>query len=128
MPINIKVIHTRDFIRTKVDKSLDMPTSRQILVELASMIATPGQYHVLVDTRDAVVTLSPLDLYMLGVAVAEQPTLAHTKTAVLVSLGEADRANLMALVAQNRGALLQVFSSFEEAISWLVAGEQTRQS
>jgi hypothetical protein len=126
MPINIKVIQTKDFIRTKADGSLDMSTSREVLVELASMIATPGEYHVLVDTRDAVVTLSPLDLYMLGVGVAQKATLAHTKIAVLVSLGEEDRANLMALVAQNRGALLKVFSSFEEAIVWLVAAEHER--
>jgi hypothetical protein len=32
----------------------------------------------------------------------------------------------MALVAQNRGALLKVFSSFEEAIVWLVAAEHER--
>jgi hypothetical protein len=63
---------------------------------------------------------------MLGVGVAEKATLAHTKIAVLVSLGEEDRANLMALVAQNRGALLEVFSSFEEAIVWLVAAEHKR--
>ncbi len=124
MPINIKVIRTRDFLRTKVDGSLDMATSRQILVELASMISTPGEYSVLVDTRDAVVTLSPLDLYLLGMAVADQPALAQSRTALLVSLPEADRANLMALVAQNRGALLRVFVSVEEAVTWLVAEGQ----
>jgi hypothetical protein len=123
MPINIKVIHTRDFIRTKVDGSLDLSASRQILVALARMTTAPGDYHVLVDTRDAQVSLSPLDLYVLGIAVAEQPSLAQSTTALLVSLGEAERANLMALIAQKRGALLRVFTSFEEAITWLAIQE-----
>jgi hypothetical protein len=124
MPINIKVIHTRDFIRTKVDGSLDLSASRQILVALARMTTAPGDYHVLVDTRDAQVSLSPLDLYVLGIAVAEQPSLAQSTTALLVSLGEAERANLMALIAQKRGALLRVFTSFEEAITWLAIQEE----
>jgi hypothetical protein len=107
-----------------VDGSLDLSASRQILVALARMTTAPGDYHVLVDTRDAQVSLSPLDLYVLGIAVAEQPSLAQSTTALLVSLGEAERANLMALIAQKRGALLRVFTSFEEAITWLAIQEE----
>jgi hypothetical protein len=124
MPVNIKVIHTRDFIRTNVDGSLDLPASREILVQLARTVTPPGSFHVLVDTRDARVILSPLDLYLLGHAVAEQPSLAQATTALLVSVGEAERANLMALIAQKGGALLRVFTSFEEAITWLIMHEE----
>jgi hypothetical protein len=65
-----------------------------------------------------------LDLYLLGVAVAERPSLSQTPTALLVSMGEAERANLMAHIAERRGAHLRAFTSFEEAITWLILQEE----
>jgi hypothetical protein len=124
VPVNIKVIHTSDFIRTTVDGALDLPTSRQILLDIASMIRTPGEFQILIDTRQAEVKFSTVDLFELGVAVANHPAVARSKTALLTSIGGAETARLLELVARNRGVLLKAFTSFEEAITWLVMKEQ----
>lgn len=123
MPVNIKVIHTSDFIRTTAAGALDLATSIQTLVNLASMIKAPGEYQVLIDTRDAQVKLSIADLYELGVAFASYPTVAHSKTALLTSMEGEERARFLKVVARNRGAQLEAFTSFEEAITWLVMKE-----
>jgi hypothetical protein len=124
MPVNIKIIHPKDFIRTTVEGALDLPTSRQILLEIASIIESPGAYHVLIDTRQAQVRLSTTDVYELGVAVASRPAVAHSKTAILTAMGGEESARFLELVAQNRGALLKAFTSFEEAINWLVVRDE----
>jgi hypothetical protein len=123
--VNIKIIRPKDFIRTNVDGTLNLEASRQLLVRIASLIEKPGQYHVLVDTRDAQAALSTTDLFELGVAIASYPAIAHGRTAILAPVSEEERARFLELVARNRGAQLRVFTSFEEAITWILT-EDTR--
>jgi hypothetical protein len=82
-----------------------------------------GTQLALIDTRQALVDLSITDAFQLGVAVALQSTLARAKTAILAPMSDEERAQFFALVAQNRGARLMAFTSFEEAITWLVMDE-----
>jgi hypothetical protein len=88
------------------------------------MIKIPGEFHLLIDTREAQVKLSTVDLFELGAAVAGYPTVAYSKTVLLTPIGESERARFLELVAHNRGALLRAFTSFEDAITWLVMKEQ----
>jgi hypothetical protein len=67
------------------------------------------------------VALSITDLFELGVAFASLPAVAHSLTAILAPLREEERARFLELVARNRGAQrLRVFTSFEEAITWIL--------
>ncbi len=120
MPVDIKIISPDDFIRTTVDGELDLKSSRELIMELAGLIRPPDDCHVLIDTRKANAKLCPSDLFYIGDAVASYPTLARSKTAILSSMGEADNAKFVELVAQNRGARLKAFTSFEDAINWLI--------
>ncbi|HVP58349.1 MAG TPA: hypothetical protein VMU02_09645 [bacterium] len=124
MPVNITVIHPKDFISTKVDGTLDLSASREVLLKLVSMIKTPREFDILIDTRQARVSLSITDLYEIGAAVASHPAVALCRTALLTSLDEEGRAAFFELVAQNRGASLSAFTSFEEAIAWLIMSGQ----
>jgi hypothetical protein len=124
VPVNIKIIHASNFIRATVDGALDRRTSIQTLVDLAWTIKTPGENHVLIDTRDARVKLSPDDLFELGVAITRFPSLAKSKTALLTAMDGAHPARYLEVVAQNRGALFRAFTSFQEAITWLSTKEQ----
>ncbi len=124
MLVNIKIIHASDFIRATMDGTLDLFTSTQALVDIAAMIKTPGEFQLLIDTRDAQVKLSPADLFELGVVVTRFPSLAKSKTALLTAMDGALPAEYLELVAQNRGALLKAFTSSEEAITWLSTKEQ----
>jgi hypothetical protein len=120
MSVNIKIVRPKEFIRTNVDGSLNLEESRRILVSIASLVDKPGDYHILIDTREAQVALSTTDLYMLGVAIASVPAIAHSITAILAPLTEEENARFLELVARNRGALLRAFTSFEEAITWIL--------
>lgn len=126
MPVNIKIIHAFDFVRATVDGALDRLTSIQALVDIAWMIKMPGEFHVLIDTRDAQVKLSPDDVFELGVAVTRFPSLAESKTALLTAMDGAHPARFIEIVGQNRSALLKAFTSFEEAITWLSTKEQQK--
>jgi hypothetical protein len=120
MPTNIKIIHTRDFIRAKPDGVLDLAASRNLLRELVTEFDTAGKYHVLVDTRGADVRLSKIDLYELGSAVAAAPALAREKVALLVPADDKLDADFFETVSRNRGASLRAFTEFESAITWLM--------
>lgn len=124
MPVNIKIIRPSDFIHATMDGALDLFTSIQSLSDIASMIETPGEFQLLIDTRQAQVKLSTVDLFELGVAVARYRAVARSKTALLTAMNGAQHAQFFELVARNRGAFLKAFTSFEDAITWLTMEEQ----
>jgi hypothetical protein len=44
------------------------------------------------------------------------------RTAILCPLEKFDRSRFFALCAENRGFNIQVFTSYEEAMEWLIGG------
>jgi hypothetical protein len=126
MPINVKVISTKDFIRTVATGVLDFASSKQALLDIASNIGQPGQYEVLVDTRDAEATLSIHHLYELGEALANDLSLRRSRIAILTPKEEARKASFFETVAVNRGASVRAFTDFEPAISWLIMQVSTQ--
>ena len=120
MPVNVKVIHTKDFIKTTPTGVVDLAASKQGILDIASQIKRPGEYEVLIDCRAAEVMLSILDLYELGKALANHPALSRSKIALLVPAPEVERAEFFETVARNRGVRVRAYISLEEAIAWLV--------
>jgi len=124
MPINVKVINTKDFIKTTATGILDFAASKQAILDIASQIEQPGEYEVLIDTRDAEIVLSMVDLYNLGEALANHPSLQRSKIGLLMPKKPLDHAGFLELVAQNRGVRIKEFPDFEQAITWLVMKEK----
>ncbi len=120
MPVNIKVIRPKDFIKTTVTAVLDFAVSKQALLDIASQIDQPGEYEILVDTREAESALSMIDIFELGEALAAHPSLRRSKIAFLKSKKDSQQAELLETVTANRGIRAQVFTDFEEAVTWLV--------
>ncbi|MEW6028160.1 MAG: hypothetical protein ACOYZ8_12910 [Chloroflexota bacterium] len=125
MPVNIKVIHTKDFIKTTVTGILDFAVSKQALLDIVSQIEQPGEYEILVDTREAEIVLSVVDIVELGQALAAHFSLRRNKIAVLASMSDAKQANFLETTSTNRAVRLRVFTDFERAITWLVMREST---
>jgi hypothetical protein len=123
MPVNVKVIHTRDFIKTTATGVLDFTASQQGLLDIASQIKQPGEYEVLVDTREAKVVLSVTQVVQLGEALANHPSLRRSKIGFLTPMSDADQAAFLETVAVNRGVSIRTFTDFEQAITWLVMRE-----
>jgi hypothetical protein len=123
VPVNIKVIHTKDFIKSTVTGVLDFAISKQALLDIASQIEQPGEYEILVDTRGAEQALSMIDIFQLSEALAAHPSLRRSKIAFLKSMKDSQQAEFLETVTANRGVRAQVFTDFEEAVTWLVMQE-----
>jgi len=124
MPVNVKVINAKEFIRTTVSGALDLAESKRGILDVASQIKQPGECEVLIDIRGAETILSIADCYELAVALAGQPSLIDSKIGLLGPMSGVDQAQFFATVAQNRGARIRTFTDFEEAITWLILREQ----
>ncbi len=127
MPVDIKVIHPKDFIKTAVIGVLDFTASRQALFDIASRIEKPGEYEILVDTREAEPALSMVDIFQLGEALAGHPSLRRSKIAFLKSKKDSQQAEFLETITANRGVRAQVFTDFEEAVTWLVMRRASQQ-
>jgi hypothetical protein len=123
MPVNIKVIRPKDFIRTTVTGVLDFAVSKNALLDIASQIDRPGEYEILVDTREAESALSMIDIFQLGEALAAHPSLRRSKVAFLKSKKDSQQAEFLETITANRGVCAQVFTDFEDAVTWLVMQE-----
>lgn len=120
MPTDIKLIHTQDFIRATLEGKLDFETSKKILIEIASATADLVDYEILLDTRKSDVELSVTDLWYLAAELSHLGKAFSRKTAVLCPVERFDKAAFFALCAKNRGFRVQAFTSFEDAINWLI--------
>jgi hypothetical protein len=123
MPVNIKVIRPKDFIKTTVTGVLDLAVSRQTLVDIASEIEKPSEHEILVDTRNAEAALSMVDLFELGKALAAYPSLLRSKIALLAPMRDIKQTEFFETTTANRGVRVSMFTDFEEAITWLVMQE-----
>jgi hypothetical protein len=120
MPVNIKVINTRDFIKSTATGVLDLAASKHALLEIISQIERPGEYELLIDTREAQAVLSVIDVFELGEALANEPSLRRSRIGILAPMSDADQAAFFETVAVNRGVNIKAFTDFERAITWLI--------
>jgi len=121
MPTNIRIIHAHDFIRATQDGVLDREASIKMLTEIASAGEALAHHHVLLDTRKAHSVLTDPDLFYLAEELTKLPNAHAQKTAILCTPERLNNAKFLALCAENRGLRLAAFSSFEDAIEWLIA-------
>ena len=127
MPTNIRIIRAHDFLRATPEGRLDLEKSKRLVVEIAAAAVPLTDYEILLDTRKAEVEMSAADLWFLATDVwylAAELVNARghfpKKTAVLCPVERFDRASFFALCAQNTGIKVQAFTSFEDAIEWLI--------
>jgi hypothetical protein len=121
MPTNIKIIHAHEFIKATPEGELSLDKMKELLIEVASAEAPSFDYEVILDTRKAQSRLSITDLWYLAAELSNLRQAFSRKTAVLCPLERFDYAGFFALCAQNRGFRVSAFTSFEDAIEWLIA-------
>jgi hypothetical protein len=122
MPTNIRIIHAHEFVRATPDGELDLEASKKGLIEIASAAAHARlvDYDILLDTRKAHVRMNAIDLWHLAAELSKIYQPYNRKIAVLCPVEEFDNAAFFALCAQNRGFRVNAFTSFEDAIEWLI--------
>jgi hypothetical protein len=125
MDLNLRLIHARDFLQTSPSSELDLVTSKQALLKLASENAAPRQYDILIDVRQAIGRLTFTDITELVAVMIEQRESFRSKVAILTSPGhQFDNAKFMELYAGNRGFQVGAFNDFEEAMNWLMTSNE----
>ena len=124
MDLNLRLIHTRDFLKSSPSGELDLATSKQALLKLALENVAPHQYDLLIDVRQAIGKLTFTDITELVDVMIEYRESFRSKVAILTSPGhQFDNAKFMELYAGNRGFFVGAFQDFEEAMNWLVTSK-----
>jgi hypothetical protein len=120
---NVKVIHARDFIRATPQGQVYLDKAEQLLKDIAEAGAGLDEFEVLVDTRHVSGALAATDLWRLADKLVHyRHTFAH-KTAILCPLEKFDHSTFFALCAENRGFNIRAFTSYEDAMEWLLSDE-----
>jgi hypothetical protein len=120
MPTNIKIIHASDFIRARPEGPARLEHAEQMLKDIAAAGAGLDQYEVLVDTRRLTGSLTATDLWTLAEQLVRFRSTFSRRTAILCPLEKFDHSRFFALCAENRGFNIQAFTSYEEAMEWLI--------
>jgi hypothetical protein len=124
MPRNIKVIRGPDFIRAQPEGRVSLEGAENMLREIADAGAGLDDFDVLVDVRHVTGdTLAPAELWSLAERIATYRRTLGRRTAILCPLQRFDSARFFALCAENRGVNVHAFTSYEDAMEWLIAGE-----
>jgi len=122
MPTDIRIIHAHDFIKATPEGHLDLEQSKRLLVELTS--ASLNDYDIIIDTRKAQSEMSILDLWDLAAELDNLRKDSSRKTAIVCPFERFDHAGFFARHAQNRGFRVREFTSFEDAINWLLRNKR----
>lgn len=120
MSVDIRLIHAQDFVRATSEGQLDFEMSKKALIEIASATAHLTDYEILLDTRQAYVQMSVTELWYLAAELSKLRDAFSGKTAVLCPVERFDDAAFFALCSENRGFRIKAFTSFEDAINWLI--------
>ena len=120
MTVNINMVHPKDFIKTTVTGVLNFAAGKQALLAIASQIGQPGEYQILIDTREADSVLSLVGIFELDKFMDSFPSFQRCKIALLTSIRDSKDAKFLYNTTANRGIRVRTFTSFEKAITWLV--------
>lgn len=120
MPIDIRLVRAHEFVRVTPTGELDFETSKKAIIEIGSTTAHLVDYVILLDTRQVKVQMSVADLWYLAAEFRNLRETKPSKTAVLCPIENFDNADFFALCSENRGFRVKAFTSFEDAIDWLI--------
>jgi hypothetical protein len=112
MPANVKVIHARDFIRASPQGEVYLEKAEQLLKRIVEAGAGLEDFEVLVD------------LWRLAEKLVGYRSTMARRTAILCPAEKFDNTTFFALCAENRGFNIRAFTSYEEAMEWLLDGDR----
>ena len=122
MPFNVKVIRATDFIRAQPTGEINLALGMRLLREIADAGAGLEDHQVLVDIRHIEGSMTPADLWTLAGELASYRRSLGARTAILCPLERFDNARFFTLCAENQGVNVHAFTSYEQAMEWLLTG------
>ena len=120
MPYNLKIVPSREFIRTNANGEFDLEGTKELFLSVFSKMKDAGMSEVVLDVREAYSKMTAFDLYQLLPILDRLGHKGSWKVAIVYRpKDDFDRAKFFELCAQNRGYQVGAFQVFEEAIAWL---------
>ena len=120
MPIDVKIVPAREFIRTKANGEFDLEGTKELFLAVFSKMKEANVSEVVMDLRELSTKMTSFDIYELLSVLDHMGSWSTWKIAIVYRpKDEFDRAKFFELCAQNRGYQVGAFQDFEEAITWL---------
>jgi hypothetical protein len=121
MKAEIKIVKTKDFLKTKATGELNLKESKKVIAQIAELNQKSKFHEILVDIRNTTSVLTLSDIYELVTEIAKNREAFRKKVALLLGPNnDIDKARFLEMCAQNRGFLVNVFDDFEKAVRWLM--------
>lgn len=125
MKASIKIVKTKDFIKTKASGELNLAGTKKLLADVAELNKSDKIHDILIDIRDTSSILTLSDIYEIVAEFGRHRQAFRNKIAVLASENQdIDKGRFLELCANNRGFNVNVCIGFEECINWLVINEK----
>ena len=119
MPADIKIIHTKEFIRATPDGILNLEETKKLFLDIVSVSEKNHKYNIVIDARNAEFIMSAIDLWYLMAEMFKNYNAFSQKMVILYLAGHFDNVEFFELCSQNKGFSVNAFTSYEEAIEWL---------
>jgi hypothetical protein len=118
---NVRVIQPSDFVRATPTGEADLAAGERLLAAIADQASDLEDFNILVDTRRVSGMLSAGQLWYLAEKFAAHPHIGRRRTALLCPNSRFDHARFFSLCAENRGSSVEPFTSYEDAMEWLLS-------
>jgi len=119
---NIKIKHEHEFIKATIEGRLDVEETKKMFLEIVSASEPLDNYEIILDVRKAHLEMSAADLWYLASELSKYRKIFTRKTAILCPFEQYkfDQAGFLALCSQNRGLDVCAFTSYGDAMKWLI--------
>ena len=122
MATKIKYISASEFLEVTTDGIINLATSRQLIVDIATAEDPSADHELLIDFRDAHGRLSVMDVYQLAAELCQHGDTFRRKVALLVAPGiNFERAHFFETCSHNRGFSVNAFTDYEKAMRWVLS-------
>jgi hypothetical protein len=125
MIAKIAFIEAKDFVRVTPAGSVDLESSKRLLSELLDSTAHLEEFELLIDTRRVEKPLPAEDLWALAQHMRNYHDRTNHRTAVVCAVERFDLLRYFASCAQHAGLTIAAFTSYQEALDWLMGGART---
>jgi len=120
VPINVKIVPAKEFIRTQADGEFDLEGTKELFLAVFSKMKEANVSEVVIDLREASTKMTASDINELLSVLNHVGSWSTWKIAIVYRpKNDWDRAKFFELGAQNKGYRVKAFQDFEEALAWL---------
>ena len=120
MPIDVKIVPAREFIRTKANGVFDLEKTRELFLTVFSKMKEAQASEVVIDCREATTNMTASDINELLSVLNHVGSWSTWRIAIVYRpKDDWDRAKFFELGARNKGYRVGAYQEFEEALAWL---------